>query len=145
MRAASVVVAVALVLMGSACSGGPTEREIIDSLNDTLRSVNGDWIGISTGTNPIRLEFKLQEGSNGQVTGSGTMKEENAPSAVPITVTGTFNRPALSLTFQGLVYEGHSVEGTARGNYTSVGGIVTTLNLSGTDYSRQLEILLQES
>lgn len=131
--------------MSTSCGGGgPTEKDITDSLDAELRSVAGDWIGVANVQNSIRLEFTLQEGSNGQVSGTGTMKEGNAPSAVPITVTGTFQRPMLSLTFNGMVYESHQVKGVAQGSYTTVGGIGTTLTLTGTAYSRDVAILLQE-
>ena len=135
--------AAVLLSMLSACSVAPTEREIINSLEETLRSVAGDWTGVSTGSEALRLEFRLQEGSNGQVTGSGTMKEGNA-APVPITVTGTFNRPLLSLTFSGMMYAGRSVQGTAAGNYTTVGGILTPLQLSATGYAQSVQLLLQE-
>lgn len=136
--------AVLVVLFGASCNAGPTEQEIDDSLEATLRSVAGDWGGTSAGPNAIRLDFRLQEGSDGQVTGSGTMKEADAPASVPITVAGTFRRPTLSLTFAGMVYEGRSVQGAASGDYTSVGGVLTTLRLTGTGYSGSVEILLQE-
>lgn len=135
--------AAALLLVFAGC-GGPTERDIEDSLEETLRSVAGEWVGVSAGPPPLRLEFQLQEGSSGQVSGSGTMKEEGVTAAVPITVTGTFQRPVLSLTFSGMTYEGRSVQGTSAGNYTSAGGISTTLQLTGAGYSRSLPILLQE-
>jgi len=133
-----------LVLVGAACVAGPTEQDIENSLAAELRSVAGAWTGTSTGTNGVLLEFRLVEGSNGQVSGSGTMKEANAPSAVPITVTGTFRQPALSLTFGGMVYEGRAVQGAAQGSYTTVGGVGTTLQLTATDFSRSITMLLQE-
>ena len=140
----AIVIRVLLLLVSSACAAGPTEREINDSLEATLRSVEGDWTGVSTGENPIRVEFRLAEGSGGQVSGSGTMKEEGAASTVPITVSGTFQRPILSLAFAGMVYDGRAVQGTATGDYASAGGISTTLQLSGEAYSRSVQILLQE-
>jgi hypothetical protein len=130
--------------MTTSCGGGPTEQDINNSLEATLKSVAGDWIGIASGPNAIRLEFTLQEGTNGQVTGTGTMKEDNAPSAVPITVTGTFQRPNLTLAFDGMVYESHQVKGAAGGSYTTVGGVGSTLSLTAPGYSRELPILLQE-
>ena len=138
--------AVALtVLMNTSCGGsGPTEKDINNSLDAALQSVSGDWIGMVNVPNAIQLEFRLQEGANGQVTGSGTMKEKNAAAAVPVTVTGTYQRPTLSLTFNGMVYESNQVTGVAQGNYTTVGGIATTLSLSGNGYARNVAILLQE-
>ena len=82
------------LLMSTFCGGGgPTERDINVSLETELRSVAGPWTGFANGPNAIRLEFTLQEANNGQVSGSGTMKEESAAAAVPITVTCTFQRP----------------------------------------------------
>ncbi|UUZ55278.1 hypothetical protein LP419_05705 [Massilia sp. H-1] len=79
------------------------------------------------------------------MSGSGTMKEANAAAAVPITVSGTFVRPVLTLAFNGMVYEAHQASGAAQGSYTTVGGIATTLSLSAPGYSRDLPILLQEN
>ena len=148
MRSTSIAAGVLIVLMNTSCGGGgagwPTAQDIDKSLEATLRSVAGDWTGIVNGPNPIRLEFRLQEGSNGQVSGTGTMKEASAPSAVPITVSGTFQRPVLTLAFDGIVYESHQVKGAATGSYTTVGGIGTTLTLTAPGYSREVAILLQE-
>jgi hypothetical protein len=150
MRIRSFAVAALTVLMSASCGGGggvstfPTEQEINSSLDATLKSVAGDWIGIVNGPNGVSLAFKLQEGANGQVSGTGTMKEENVAAAVPITVTGTYQRPLLTLTFTGMVYEGHQATGTLQGNYTTVGGIATTMTLTGTGYTRNLNVLLQE-
>lgn len=145
MRSMSIAAGVLLVLMTMSCGGGgPTGQDINNSLEDTLRSVSGDWVGIANVPNAIRLEFKLQEGSNGQVSGSGTMKEGSAAAAVPITVTGTFQRPTLTLAFEGIVYEAHSVKGNVQGTYTTVGGIGANLALTGPGYARDVAILLQE-
>ena len=43
------------------------------------------------------------------------MRELNAERSVPITVTGTFQRPVLVLTFEGVVYEARAGSGTFRG------------------------------
>lgn len=84
MRSMSIAAGALFLLMNTSCGGGgsgsglsvwPTERDINDSLAAILRSVAGDWTGVSNGPNAIRLEFRLQEGSNGQVSGTGTMKE----------------------------------------------------------------------
>jgi hypothetical protein len=137
-----------LVLLNSSCGGGggygPTEQDINNSLEATLQSVAGDWTGISNEPNVLRLDFTLQEGSNGQVSGTGTMNEANSASAIPITVTGTFQRPTLTLAFAGMVFESRQVTGTAQGTYTTVGGIATTLTLSAPGYARDIAILLQE-
>lgn len=150
MRSMSIAAGLLVILMTTSCGGGgggygPTEQDINNSLTEELRSVAGGWIGVANGPNAIRLEFTLQQASNGQVSGTGTMKEANAASAVPITVTGTFQRPVLTLAFEGIVYESHQAKGAAQGSYTTVGGIGTTLTLTGTGYSREIAILLQEN
>ncbi len=149
MRSRLIVAGALLVLMNTSCGGGggvagPSERDIQNSLQDTLRSVAGDWIGIATPPNMLRLEFKLQEGSNGQVSGTGTMKEDGASAALPITVSGTFQRPNLTLTLNGIVIESRQVQGAVQGSYTTVGGIAATLKLTAPGYSRDVPILLQE-
>jgi hypothetical protein len=147
MRRVTIAWGTSLVLMTTACGGGgygPTEQDISNSLEATLQSVAGDWTGVSNEPNLLRLDFTLQEGSNGQVSGTGTMKEANAATAVPITVTGTFQRPTLTLAFGGMVFELRQVTGTAQGTYTTVGGIATTLTLTAPGYARDVAILLQE-
>lgn len=136
-----------LVLMTTSCGGGgygPTEQDISNSLETTLRSVAGDWTGISAPPNTIQLAFTLQEASNGQVSGTGTMRETNASSLVPVTVSGTFQRPTLTLAFDGMVIESRQVRGTAQGAYTTVGGISTKLIVTAPGYDREIAILLQE-
>lgn len=149
MRSVSIAAGTIVALMSMSCGGGgglggPTAQDINNSLESTLRSVSGEWIGMSSTPNALRLEFSLQEGSNGQVSGTGTMKEGNASAAVPITVSGTFQRPTLTLAFDGMVYESKHVKGAAQGSYSTVGGIATTLTLSAPGYSRDIAILLQE-
>ncbi len=146
MRSLSITVAVLLALTNASCGGGsgPTERDIVNNLEDELRSVAGQWTGVTNIANGVSLDFTLQEGSNGQLTGSGTMKETNAAAAVPITITGTFQRPQLTLVFAGMVYESKPVQGNAQGSYTTVGGIGTNLVLTAPGYSREIPVLLQE-
>lgn len=151
MRRMSIAAGTLIALMTTSCGGGTTEQDIVNSLNNTLneaaRSAAGDWgglTGIASGSNTIRLDFRLQEGVNGQVSGTGTMKEANAPSAVPITVSGTYQRPTLTLTIDGMVYESRQVKGAFQGDYTSVAGILAPLTLTAPAYSRELSILLQE-
>ena len=129
-----------LLLAVCAC-GGPTGDDIENELERELRSVSGPWSGIST---PLTLDFQLQEGAGNAVSGSGTMKETAAAGTVPITVTGTFQRPQLSLTISGMTFEGRAVQATFQGSYTSVGGISAPLHLTATGYSRDVTILLQE-
>lgn len=132
--------------MSASCGGGggPTERDITNSLEDTLRSVAGDWTGVVNGPNSLRLTFRLQQDSTGQVSGTGTMKEEGAAAAVPITISGTFSRPTLTLVFDGMVYRSRQVKGAAQGSYTTVGGIAAPLTLTAPGYARELAILMQE-
>lgn len=139
----AIAVAVLLCSLTAACVPNATEDDINASLEGVLRSVAGDWTGVSTGSGTLRLDFRLQEGSNGQVSGSGTMTEgTSAP--VPITVTGTFQRPLLTLTFAGMMYAGRSVQGTVTGSYTTVGGIMAPLQLTATGYAQSVQMLLQE-
>lgn len=138
-----------IVLVGSlllgACGVGPTEEDIINALEKALESVNGNWTGTSTSPSGVlSLTFSLSQSANGSVTGSGTMKETSAPSAVPITITGTFQRPVLTLTFNGMVYESTAVQGTFQGTYSTVGGVLADLPLTETGYSKKVVMLLQE-
>ncbi|HEX2208912.1 MAG TPA: hypothetical protein VHG93_14640 [Longimicrobium sp.] len=130
----------AFTLAAGAC-GGPTGEDIDNELERQLRSVSGPWAGTSAA---LTLDFQLQEGAGNAVSGSGTMKEAAASGTVPITVTGTFDRPQLSLTITGMTFEGRAVQGTFQGSYTSVGGISAPLHLTATGYSRDVTILLQE-
>jgi hypothetical protein len=138
--------AVLLLCLGAAaCGPSVTGDDIDEEIEQELSSVVGAWHGASSGgSSVITLDFTLQAGAGTAVTGSGTMKETAAPSAVPITVTGTFNRPNLSLTFSGMTFEGHAVTGTFAGNYTQVGGIVGTLHLAGTGYNHDIQVLIAE-
>jgi hypothetical protein len=131
---------IALALAVAACAG-PTQEDIENDLERQLRSVAGPWDGASP---TLTLSFQLTAGAGNAVSGSGTMKEAAAPSTVPITVTGTFQRPQLSLTISGMTYEGHAVQGTFQGSYTTVGGISGPLHLAGTGYAQDVTILLQE-
>jgi hypothetical protein len=149
MRAMSIAAGLCVVLLSTSCGGGgastfPTGKEIDQSLEDELKSVAGEWIGVANTQNTIQLNFTLQEGSNGQVSGTGTMKEGNAAAAVPVTVSGTFQRPVLTLTFNGMVYESNQVTGTIQGSYVTVGGVAATMKLTGPGYTRDAAMLLQE-
>lgn len=140
MRFPRLVSLLALTLAVGAC-GGPTGEDIENELERQLRSVAGPW----TGTSPtLTLDFQLQEGAGNAVSGSGTMKETAAAGTVPITITGTYQRPQLSLTFSGMTFEGRAVQGTFQGSYTTVGGISAPLQLTATGYSKAVTILLQE-
>lgn len=139
MRPARALLLLALTLAAAAC--GPTGEDIENELERQLRSVSGPWTGISP---TLTLDFQLQQGAGNAVSGSGTMKEVAAASAVPITITGTFQRPQLSLTISGMTFEGRAVQATFQGSYTSVGGISAPLQLTATGYSRDVTMLLQE-
>ena len=134
--------ALLLIFLAPACL--PTGDDIERELEQQLKSVAGPWHGISNGSNLITLQFHLQQGAGSAVSGTGTMKESSAAAAVPITVTGTFVRPTLTLTFNGMVYEGHAVQGTFQGDYTTVAGLLETMHLTGTGYTRDLQVLLAE-
>lgn len=130
-----------LVLLS--CGVGPTEDDINDFLEQTLQSVNGPWTGVIDG-NQATISFTLTQNGSA-VTGTGTMKHVNAASATPITVSGTFNRPVLSLTIQGMIYEGTTVQGVMQGNYTTVGGVATNIRMTGTGFDRTEPILISEN
>ena len=119
----------------------PTDEDIENELERQLRSVAGPWVGTSP---TLTLNFQLQEGTGNTVSGSGTMKEAAAANSVPITVVGTFQRPFLTLNFSGMNFEGRAVQGAFSGSYTTVGGINGPLHLTGTGYSKDVTILLQE-
>lgn len=130
----------ALVLVAGAC-GGPTGEDIEKEIEKQLQSVAGPW----TGTSPaLTLDFQLQEGAGNAVSGTGTMKEAAAAGTVPITVTGTYQRPQLTLAFNGMKFEGRAVLGTFQGSYTTVGGISGAVYMTGPGYGKEVPILLQE-
>ena len=139
MRFSRIIPLLLVALAAGACL--PTGEDIENEIEATLQSVTGPW----TGTSPtLTLNFQLQAGAGNALSGSGTMKEAAAASSVPITVTGTFQRPQLSLTFSGMTFEGRAVQGTFTGSYTTVGGISGPLQLRATGYSKDVTILLQE-
>lgn len=140
MRLSRLVPLLAFALAAGACSG-PTGEDIENELERELRSVAGPWAGTSA---TLTLDFQLQAGTGNVVSGSGTMKEAAAPGTVPITVTGTFQRPQLSVTISGMTFEGRAVQGTFQGDYTTVGGISAPLHLTAAGYTRDVTILLHE-
>jgi len=147
MRTKSIAAGVLIVLMNTSCGGNggwPTAQDIDNSLEATLRSVAGDWEATGTVANGIRLDFRLVEGANGQLSGTGTMKENSTAPAVPFTVSGTFQRPMLTLAFEGMVYESRQVKGVAQGAYTTIGGIATNLTLTAPGYTRDIAIVMHE-
>ena len=105
------------------------------------RSVSGPW----TGTSPtLILTFQLQQAADNSVSGTGTLSDPGVPDAPPYTVSGTYQRPRLSLTFSGMTYQGRAVQGTFQGNYDQVGGVMGALQLRATEYSKDIEMLLHE-
>ena len=139
----ALIVLLAVVVGVPACGlHTPTEQEINDSIEKELRAVDGSWMGTSA---PLTLSFQLSQGAGNTVSGSGTMKETAAASPVPITITGTFQRPVLSLTISGMMFEGHAVQGTIQGSYTTIGGISAPLQLTGAGYARDVTVLLSEN
>ena len=126
-------VVLAMVPLLASCGVlGPTAEQINESLEAELRAVDGPWRGVQGAPGPPTptLEFSLTQQTNGQLQGSGTMREPNAESSIPITVTGTFHRPTLVLTFGGMVYEGRVVLAAFRGDYITVGGISDSCRLT---------------
>jgi hypothetical protein len=141
------IVLCSLLALPACTSPGPTGPEIEDTLarqtEDAIRSAEGPWSGVAAGGS-LRLEFSLTQTPDGRLQGTGTMREAQAAAAVPITVAGTYNRPNLSLTFTGMVYEGRDVVGTFAAPYTSFSGVSGTLQLTAESHARSLSLLLQE-
>jgi len=147
MRTKSIAAVAFIALMNTSCGGNggwPTEQDIVNFADDAVRSVAGNWEADSFVANGLHLDFRLVEGANGQLSGTGTMKENSTAPAVPFTVTGTFQRPMLTLAFEGMVFESHQVKGVVQGPYTSVAGVVTNLTLTAPGYTRDISILMHE-
>jgi hypothetical protein len=142
-RRSAVVVAFLCAL--PACTGPDIVEESQQRLAATVaemnRSVAGQWHGTSL---DLGLTFDLQEGGTA-VSGEGTMTEEGLTNDSRYTVSGTYQRPQLTLTFTGMVYQGRVVEGSFQCNYNSLGGCGGTLHLKGTNYSKDMGLLLQEA
>ena len=140
MRRARILLLFGMPLM-AACGVWPTGDDIDDSIQRELRSVDGDWSGETSGANPITIEVHLNE-SGTQVQGTGTMREQGGP-LVPISVSGTFQRPALELTITGMSYGGRAVTGHLDASYNNI--IVSTpLELTATGYSQNLQLIISE-
>ena len=139
---------VTMVPLLASCHGPifPTEEEVAQYTAAQIGSVDGPWEAIQTGsaTRTLNLLFSLTQQTTGQVQGSGILREAGAADSVPFTVTGTFHRPTLVLTFEGLVYEGRAVSGAFRGDYTKTGGISDSLRLTAERYERTFPMLLRE-
>lgn len=127
------------------CSSGPSEVEIVSGLEEELRSVVGEWTAASTSLpGTLELEFTLESAGGTAVRGTGTMRGAPTGAPVPITVTGSYVRPVLTLTFTGMVFEERAVTGQFSGRYTTVGGISDALVLTAPDYTRSVPMLFQE-
>jgi hypothetical protein len=90
----------------------------------------------------LTLAFDLQEAGTA-VSGAGTITESGVTHGSRYTVSGTYQRPQLTLTFTGMVYQGRTVEGSFQGNY-EIGGVQGTLHAKGDDYTKDISLLLQE-
>jgi len=138
-------VLITLLLLTSCAPTGPTAKEIEQTLEqqdqEAVRSAEGSWKGASP---LLTLDFSLSQQPDGLLRGTGMMKEASAAAAVPITVSGTYNRPDLSLTFSGMVYDGRQVSGVFAGRYTTAQGVASTLRLTGENYTTAIQLLLQE-
>jgi hypothetical protein len=138
----SAVVAVLCVL--PACTGPDLGADIQESISTRLNaltsSVAGPWHGVSEG---LTLAFDLQQDGTA-VSGGGTLTENGVTNESRYTVSGTYQRPQLTLTFTRMVYQGRAVEGSFQGNYDSIGGVGGTLHLKAADYSKDIDLLLQE-
>jgi len=138
----SAVVAFLCVL--PACTGPDMGAEIQKSLGSHLEaiasSVAGPWHGSSM---DLALAFDLQQDGIA-VSGGGSLTENGVTSESRYNVNGTYQRPQLTLAFSGMVYQGRAVEGSFQGNYDSIAGVGGTLHLKGTDYSKDISLLLQE-
>lgn len=132
----------------AACSVWPTGEDIERGLEAQLQSVAGSWSAVHVtgdGSPPaLTMSFRLAEAAGGQVTGAGGMQERGQAALGTVVVDGSFTRPDLSLSFDGMTYEGRSVRGTFHGRYVTAAGVADTLVLTAAGYTRRLPMLLQE-
>ncbi|MDQ3418392.1 MAG: hypothetical protein M3541_06360 [Acidobacteriota bacterium] len=146
-RLTAFIVCCSLAALTACTYTGPTGPEIEDALRqqteEAVRSAAGPWSGDVLG-GILKLDFSLTQAPDGRLQGTGTMREGQAGSPVPITVSGTYQRPNLSLTFTGMVFEGRDVVGTFEGSYTSLSGVMSTLRLTAEGYTRSLFLWLSE-
>ncbi len=143
---ATLLARAALLAALSGCAGGsflngPDSKYFDDLTENAVRSVTGAWHATSV---PVTMEFALSEAAGGQVTGSGTMVDVAAANSVPITITGSYVKPTLSLKFEGIVYKGNPVSGTFEGKYESFQGIGSTLRVTSAGGVVVIDLLLQE-
>lgn len=146
-RALTGALAVILVATGlPGCSApsllnGP-DASYFEKLNERVtRSVSGPWQGLSP---TVSIKFSLLENAAGQVTGTGTMLETPTSNPVAITLSGTYSKPSLMLTIDGMVYQGQVVRGTFQGQYTSFVGITSKLTMVASGGTTAIDFFLQE-
>jgi hypothetical protein len=89
-------------------------------------------------------EVSVPQAVDNTVAGSATAAEGGVTNAESYTVSGSYQRPRLALTFRGMTYHGRTVDGTFQGDYGSVAGISGMLHLTATGYSKDIDLLLQE-
>ncbi len=107
----------ALVSLAAGCGG--------DSGTDNTPTLDGLWVGtINTNGGAGELSLTLNEGNNGQVTGTGTLTVVG--DAVALTVTGNYSPPNVSLQMTNPQFEPANLTGTV-----SKDQIKGTLNGSG--------------
>jgi hypothetical protein len=143
-RGSALVVAFLCALPACVSPSNPGEgiqKSLAAEVDRLASSVAGTWRGIT----PVglALAFDLQQAGS-VVSGGGTITENGVTHESRYTVSGTYQRPQLTLTFIGMVYQGHVVDGSFQANYDSVGGVSGTLHLKGADYSKDIEIGLFE-
>jgi hypothetical protein len=107
----------ALVALVAGCGG--------DGGTDNTPAIDGLWIGtVNTNSGSGELSLTLNEGNNGQVTGTGTLTVVG--DAVALTVTGNYSPPNVSLQMTNPQFEPANLTGTV-----SKDQIKGTLNGSG--------------
>jgi hypothetical protein len=126
MNAASLVLVMTLAFPSSGCSDNP-----VDS---TEPSITGSWAGTSNvqGT-PVTLSLQMVE-NGGSVSGNGSL---SAVSSVAVSVTGTYNYPALSLTIRSSGFQDTAFSGTL-----AAGGNAITGSMSGSSTFENFSITL---
>jgi hypothetical protein len=111
------VIFAALVAFAAGCGG--------DGGSDNTPTLDGQWIGtVNTNAGSGELSLTLNEGNNGQVTGTGTLTVVG--DAVALTVTGNYSPPNVSLQMTNPQFEPANLTGTV-----SKDQIKGTLNGSG--------------
>ncbi len=93
----------ALVALAAGCGG--------DGGSDNTPTLDGLWVGtINTNGGAGELSLTLNEGNNGQVTGTGTLTVVG--DAVALTVTGNYSPPSVSLQMTNPQFEPANLTGT---------------------------------